>query len=412
MRKNVTIELFSREVYEYMDILTYKSQLREFFTLSLDRCMKAVGAKRGSLFLIDGVRKELILEVAKTPSVKLEGLRTPLGERVVGKVALERNPLLVEDIDKEKDFSFYPRYNNYNSKSFLSVPLEFCGDLIGVVNITEKNNGKVFDDRDLRIVLSICEYLGIALYSLKRYLDKQKKINDSLKEEIEQLKKSVSSSQKYSSLGKVVGGLVHEINNPLDGALRYLNLALDSLDEESIVSQYLKEAKDGLKRIAKIIRSLLDFSWSLSSQNNLIDINQCIEESIFMCSHYISSSNIEIKRFLSFALPKIPDYNLKLAFTNIVKNACEAMKDGGTLTVSTSKKDNIIEIIIQDTGCGIPRHLQQKVFEPFFTTKSMGEGSGLGLAIAYEIVQRYKGDIFIRNGEIKGAIFIIHLPLV
>ncbi len=410
MRKNVIIELFPLEE-KYMDILTYKGQLRELFTLSLDRCMKAVGAERGSLFLVDSIRKELVLEVAKAPSVRLRDVRTPLGERIVGKVALERRPLLVEDIDKEKELSSYSRYSDYRSKSFLSVPLEFCGDLIGVVNVTEKVNGEAFDDRDLRVVLSICKYLGITLYSLRKYLDKQRKLNEELKEELRQLKKSVKTSQKYSSLGKVVGGLVHEINNPLDGAIRYVNLALDSLEKDSIAFQYLQEAKGGLRRIAKIIRSLLDFSWGLSSQNNLVDVNQCLEESLFVHSHHIISSDIEVRKLLSPSLPRIPDYNLKLVFDNIIKNACEVMKEGGVLTVSTVRRDSTIEILIKDTGVGIPDELKDRIFEPFFTTKKIGEGSGLGLAIAYEIIQRYKGDIHIESQQEEGVTFTIKIPV-
>jgi len=412
MNKNVIIGFPYEGQLKYMDILPYKSHLKEILTLSLERCMKSVSARRGSIFLVDSTKKELVLGVAKASSdVNLEGVRTPLGERVAGRVALERKPFLVKDIDQERNISLKPRYNDYNSKSFVSVPLEFSGDLIGVVNVTDKTTGKVFDDEDLRAVLNICKYLGITIYSLRRFLEKQIKVNEGLVDELDTLKREIKSSKKYSSLGKIVGGLVHEINNPLDGAIRYVNLAFDSVDEDSVARSYLHEAKEGLVRIAKIVRSLLDFSWSLSSQDRKIDVNQTIEESLFMFNHYFVFSNIEVRKFFTYGLPKLPDLRLKLALNNIIKNACEEMKDKGILSIYTTLNNDTIEIKIKDTGRGISRQMQERIFEPFFTTKSMGEGSGLGLAITYEIITRYKGNIYLESKEGEGTTFIIHLPL-
>ncbi|OPX28864.1 MAG: hypothetical protein B1H08_05125 [Candidatus Omnitrophica bacterium 4484_171] len=412
MDKNVIIGFPYEGQLKYMDILPYKPYLKETLTLSLERCMKSVDAGRGSIFLVDSNRNELVLGVAKASSgIDLENVRTPLGERVAGKVALERKPFLVKNIDEEIRFPLEPRYDDYNSKSFVSVPLEFSGDLIGVVNVTDKTKGEVFDGEDLDTVLSICKYLGITIYSLRRFLEKQRKINEKLSNEVDTLRKEIKSSKKYSSLGKIVGGLVHEINNPLDGAIRYVNLAFDSVDEDSVASSYLHEAKEGLGRIAKIVRSLLDFSWSLSPQARKIDVNQTIEESLFMFNHYFVFSNIEVRKFFTYGLPKIPDLRLKIALNNIIKNACEEMKDKGVLSIYTALNNGAIEIKIKDTGRGIPRQVQDKIFEPFFTTKSMGEGSGLGLAITYEIITRYKGNIYIDSTQGEGTTFNIRLPL-
>jgi len=395
-----------------MNTLPYKSQLKEFLTLSLDRCMKAVDALSGSIFLLDDDKNELVLEVAKHhKEVALEGIRERLGERISGKVALERKPYLVEDIDNEPSLGTTQKYDHYESKSFLSVPLEFYEEIIGVVNLTEKSNGLSFSDKDLLVVMTISRYLGIALYSLRKYLEKQQLQYDVLAEEIQHLKKSIEQSQKYTSLGKLVGGLVHEINNPLDGVMRYVNLAFDSLQEETVGKEYLGEAKMGLSRIARVIRSLLDFSWSLSPQEGKVEINRALEESLYMLNHLVVAYNIEVKKFFEPHLPKIPDYRLKLVFNNIIKNACEEMKQGGVLSIYTVTTNNMIEVRIKDTGRGIPLELQDKIFDPFFTTKNMGEGSGLGLAISYEIVQRYQGNIFVESTSGEGATFIIQIPM-
>ncbi len=391
---------------------SYSLIWEKFLTLSLEHCLREVKAHRGSIFIFDEEKKELVLEIAKNfKTNSFKNIRKTLGEGIAGKVALLRKPLLVKDVDKEIPFQDRPFFFNYHSKSFLSLPLEYSENLVGVLNLTEKEKG-VFENKDLTTALKICENLGIAMYILKNYLKKQKEEKKRLLKEIENLKKVIDHSQKFSSLGKLVGGFIHEINNPLDGIIRYINLSLDCLEEESIVKEYLFEAKQGLNRIARFIRSLLDFCWSLSSSKNSIDINRALEESLFLFSYYFHRYNIEIRKEICTELPKITDRGLKVVFNNIIKNACDAMKEsGGELFISTQIEKGKIKIVFKDSGCGIPEDIKEKIFEPFFTTKKVGEGSGLGLAISYEIIQRYQGKIFVESKKGEGATFIVELPL-
>lgn len=218
--------------------------------------------------------------------------------------------------------------------------------------------------------------------------------------------------EKFASLGKLVSGIAHELNNPLDGVIRYTNLALESLPEESIACEYLLNAKKGLNRMANIMRSLLDFSSSLSPVfDRSIDVNQAIEESLMMLGHHILSHNIKVVKQFNARLPLVPDKGLKLVFTNIIKNACGVMPKEGILKISTGTRDGFIEIKFTDTGQGVPKEIRDRIFEPFFTTKEMGKGSGLGLAICDDIIQRHKGKIFLEDTQDKGATFTIQLPV-
>jgi len=385
----------------------------EFLKTSLEQCLNSVKAQRGSIFIFDEEKKELTLEIAKNFKVSpWERVKKQLGEGIVGKVALLRKPLLVKDVNEEISLKERPFFSSYYSKSFLSLPLEYSKNLVGVINITEKENGDTFDDKDLNSILNICRQLGVAVYTLKSYLRKKEKQFEMLAREITSLKQQLEYSRKYSSLGKLVGGFIHEINNPLDGVIRYINLSLDCLEEDSLVKEYLLEAKNGLNRITRFVRSLLDFCWSLSSQKNSIDINRALEESLFLFDYQFRSHNIEVVKVFSYQLPKVTDKGLKVVFNNIIKNACEAMKEkGGKFFISTGVREGKIEIVFKDSGCGMPEEIKEKIFEPFFTTKKMGEGSGLGLAISYEIVQRYQGRIFAESKEGEGSKFTIHLPL-
>ncbi|MBP7088268.1 MAG: GAF domain-containing protein [Candidatus Omnitrophica bacterium] len=409
--KSGTLEQIPISYSEPMDILPFRHQLKDFLTLSLERCMQAVSARSGSIFLIESNKKELVLEVVKgVDRENLEGIRAKIGERIVGKVALEKKALLVEDIDQEPSLKFRPKLKEYRDKSFISVPLEFTDELIGVVNVNDKANGASFDSRDLHTVSTICKYLGITLHSFLIYLEDQKKLNDELSKELGKLRKSQDQHKKLSSLGKFVGGVVHELNNPLDGVIRYINLTLDSMEENGVSREYLLEAKKGLSRITQFVRSLLDFSWGLSSVGREIDMNKAIEECLFQFEHKFKPCKIEVNKFLSPKAIKIADYGLKVVFNNIIKNAIEAMIEGGKLAIITKLEGEFIEIIFTDSGKGMSNEVVDKIFDPFFTTKAMGEGSGLGLAISKEIIERYQGRIAVESEAGKGATFKITLP--
>ncbi len=406
-----TLERISISCIEPMDVLAFRNQLKDFLTLSLDRCMQAVSARSGSIFLYDSELKELILEVANNVKKEnIEGMRAKIGERIVGKVALEKKPLLVENIDDEPSLKFRPRLKRYHDKSFLSVPLEFSDELIGVVNVNNKADGTSFDTKDLHTIVAICKYLGVTLHSFMVYLENQKKLNQELAKELGDLRKSYDKNKKLSSLGKFVGGVVHELNNPLDGVIRYINLSLDAMGEDDVSREYLLEAKKGLSRITKFVRSLLDFSWGLSSVGREIDVNKTIEECLFQYGHEFTASGIEIERFFASSLPKISDYGLKIVFGNLVKNALESMEEGDRLAIVTKLEGEFIELVFSDNGCGMPVEVRERIFDPFFTTKSMGKGSGLGLAISAEIIERYQGRIFVESEKDKGTTFKITLP--
>ncbi len=341
-------------------------------------------------------------------------MRQRLGESVAGRVAVDGNPLLVKDADTDPFLTKTARRynNNYSSKSFLSVPVEFLGNLLGVVNVTEKSTGNEFDDSDLKAVLDISRGLGFSLYGVQTYLQKQKELNGKLMAEVDGLKKALARERVYASLGKLVGNFMHEMNNPLDGVIRYVNLAFDCSEENSIIREYLGESRTGLTRIANIVRSLLDFLWSNSREVGKIDVNFILMESIFVQKHTYIYRGIEVEKVLDENIPLIPDHGLQIVFNNLIKNACDAMEKGGTLSISTELRGDSIEIKVSDSGKGIPPEIRGKIFEPFFTTKKKGEGTGIGLAVCSEIIQRYKGEISVKSTEEKGSSFIVTLPVL
>ncbi|MFC1808569.1 sensor histidine kinase [Candidatus Omnitrophota bacterium] len=203
--------------------------------------------------------------------------------------------------------------------------------------------------------------------------------------------------------------IAHEINNPLDAVMRYVNLASACIDDEGIPRsiEYLHEAKKGLQRIVKIIKDLACLSHGAVE----VDINSEIEEACCALDEYSKTRNIVIENYLGFPLPQVPDFGLQLVFNNVIKNACDAMESGGTLVITSERKNGTAKVDFIDTGRGIPREALDKIFDPFFTTKKHNEGSGLGLAISQEIVKKYQGSMSVASECGNGATFSISIPV-
>ena len=368
--------------------------LNEFLDFTLTKCMSTLNAKSGSIFLYDDKSEELVLKIARNGKKRpLEGIRQLLGEGISGSVASSREAVLVENINTDQRFPNHRQFDHYQTQSFLSVPLEFSGELIGVLNISERSSSDPFNQQDLRFLLDLCSFFSFSIYQFKRY------------------KWNGNGQSKFTLPGRMAAGLIHELNNPLDGIIRYVNLSLNYSSEDGVVKEYLLEAKKGLNRIVKIVRSLLDLRRSASQTPGCVDINEIIDESLILMKHCFLSGKIRVKKELQKDLAKIKDYGLKLVINNILKNACDAIgSNDGVIEVITKKRNGVIDIKITDTGPGIPEDIQNQIFEPFFTTKEMGKGSGLGMAISLNIVERYKGCILLESSPTEGTAFTIRIP--
>jgi len=368
--------------------------------------MSACKAECGSLFLFDSDNKELILEsLYNSVTINdVRGLKQRIGEGIAGKVVDIKDAVLVKNIDQDARFR-RNGYNHYRTKSFVSVPLFSPKGPIGVINIADKRNGEPFDESDLSTANSICKYACLAVDRLITYarLKQEKEISDKQKILLE----------KYASVGKLAGGIVHEINNPLDGVIRYTNLLLEQPENNTVTHEYLIEIKKGLTRIADITKSLLDFSYQVNNQRSqgkkYVQINNLVDESLGYISDK-SCERINVVRQYKEDLPKVLDFGLSHLFVNIIKNAFDAMGETGILTVTTAIQDSLVRVSFQDTGCGIPEEIKENIFEPFFTTKNIGKGTGLGLAICKEIINKYGGRIEVQSAIGKGSSFAVLIP--
>ena len=231
--------------------------------------------------------------------------------------------------------------------------------------------------------------------------------------EIVNIQKQLANAEKLASIGKLASKVAHELNNPLDGILRYINLTMRIVEQEKLEKpqEYLKQCRQGLMRMIQIVSELLEFSRSTYAPLEYTAIEQIIEDAIKTIDAKAETSNIKILRNYKPGMPQIRSGNLFQVFCNIAKNALDAMPDGGELRISTSlSADNMIVVKFRDTGTGFPLENSEAIFEPFFTTKEMGKGTGLGLAICRDIIEGYNGRITAENAPDGGSIFTVHMP--
>jgi two-component system NtrC family sensor kinase len=275
---------------------------------------------------------------------------------------------------------------------------------------------------DLRVPESSKDELGSLERAFNRMMDAIRERDRKLKEATEaKTRAMLAQSDRLGSLGRLVAGVVHEINNPLTGILTLLKLLRRTIDEEQTQLAELETFKSHLDlaqsetvRCSRIVGGLLDFSRQSRLELAEFDLNEVVEKTIAVVSHQLEVGNVTLERQLAPDLPRIrmDIGKIQQCVMNIVINAKDAMAGGGTLAVSTAFRAETDEIVleIRDTGVGIPPENLSRIFDPFFTTKE-AKGLGLGLSVAYGIVQEHGGDIEVESEVGRGTTFRVRLPL-
>ena len=232
---------------------------------------------------------------------------------------------------------------------------------------------------------------------------------------LKRLQTQFVQSEKLASIGQLVGGAAHEINNPLTAILGYSELLADDPSIGEKTRNVAEKIREQARRTKTLVNNLLSFARQVPSEQRApVDINTIVNTSAQFRRFDLRGKNIRIEVQTGIGIPEVrADMNQLLqVFSNIINNAVYAMQEagGGTLTVRTFfEKDNVV-ILFSDTGPGMrDPHV---VFDPFYTTKPVGKGTGLGLSICYGLIRDQGGQISCYNRPEGGATFRIELPAV
>ena len=220
----------------------------------------------------------------------------------------------------------------------------------------------------------------------------------------------LAQAERLATMSKVAGRVAHELNNPLDGILRYVNLSLRALDTQpDKAREYLQHCRDGLMRMVKILGEMLEFSRGTHTPFEKEPLDKLAEEAIASMAAALEGVEVRLERdYTGPALP-VKSEAMFQVFCNLIKNAADAMNGSGVLTVRLSKIDGLWQAVVSDTGGGFDPAIAEEMFKPFFTTKPPGRGTGLGLAICRDILEKLDGRIEAKNIP-GGSAFVVTLP--
>ena len=236
--------------------------------------------------------------------------------------------------------------------------------------------------------------------------------NIEMRKRIEQQTRHLVQTEKLTSLGQLAAGIAHEINNPLTNAslgIPTLKLKFPASTDASEIFEKLDAVERNIDKASAIARELLQFSRQRETEFSPVNMNSIARSAMTLLQYKLK--NILVKQDLA----NVPDVlgdagKLEQVIINILSNAVEAMPQGGTISIATSRSKAGVHVRIEDTGSGIPEGDLTRVFDPFFTTKEPGAGTGLGLSICYGIIKDHHGTIEVSSMNGKGTKVAITIP--
>jgi signal transduction histidine kinase len=272
--------------------------------------------------------------------------------------------------------------------------------------------------RTFRLVLTLASMLvmGTLVFFKQHLLDREllRLLNTSQEsfDNLRRVQAQLVQSEKLASLGQLVGGAAHELNNPLAAMLGYSDLlaATELSGEQRTLMQKIEQQ---VRRTRTLVSSLLSFAKQVPAEKTLVDINALVQTAVKLCLPQARGPNVQVHTNFASELPRVlGDSNQLLQVClHITNNALHALAEtGGALTVSSRLQDTLVVLEFSDTGPGMQE--PDRVFDPFYTTRPVGQGPGLGLSVCYGILQEHNGKIAGHNRPEGGATFRIELPAV
>ncbi len=433
------------ELYMLSQTAASATELEEALQVMLRHIADGFSAGSGTLALVEAEAKTLEIAAGTDLPKEAIGRRIQYGQGVLGKVAQDGTPMLINGtLDASKTSRPDGPSTRKVPSSSMCWPLMLKGTVMGVLAVNRFDPQPAFEDKDLHRGSIMVNMLALVIENLRMHREQQQRIArlSQLNEEMRKMNRQLADTQaqllqqeKLASVGQLAAGVAHEINNPLgfvSSNLRsltgYVNELIQRASRDPAVVaadedlQYLiedvpllvKETSDGLERVRKIVQDLRDFSrvdsadeWELSDINanlqkainvGLVDFKGRID----ICTQW---GDIPPVRCLASQVNQV--------FLNILLNAAQAIAAEGSISVRTQldQTGQAVLISIEDTGCGInPDHLS-RIFEPFFTTKPVGSGTGLGLSLAYSIIKKHHGSLSASSENGCGARFTVSIPL-
>lgn len=230
-------------------------------------------------------------------------------------------------------------------------------------------------------------------------------------DEKDRQQRALIQAEKLASVGTLVSGLAHEINNPLGGIRNCLRRIIEHPEDVKQTHKYAQLMDGALLRIEKVVKGLLDFSREKELVFQRADLNLIIKAACGLMEYKLRDQKLKLNLQLAQDLSAIEGdpQHLEQVFVNLLLNAIDVTPEGGVVTVKSGQQNNSVTAEVTDCGEGIPPEIREKIFDPFFTTKVVGKGTGLGLSITKAIIEEHHGSIEVSSST-NGTAFRLYFP--
>jgi signal transduction histidine kinase len=444
-------------------------EAERIYEQALERLPSRMGYQAAYLALVDPSRGVLrghrvATSGLRTPG-RFEGLEFPLDPAAWGlaKVAVTGTPMLVSDVEATQEPVHRATAQALDVRAFVAVPLRVRDRVAGVLAVVSSEPDRL-GASDLEMVSAVANHVALAveraesfrtIEELSRGLEEKVRVRTeqlrAANEELEAAYRNLQATQmqlvqreKMASVGQLVAGVAHELNNPIGfvssnaatledfvGRLRaiveaYRGAAIADADRQRLEQQWaalkvdyvlryldpmIQGIREGAERTRKIVRDLRVFARTTDDAWQAVDLHEELESSLTLLSHLLKDRVTVHRKYGDLPSVECIRSQIDQVFLNVLANAAQAISGRGAIIIETRLESGTAVVAVSDTGPGIPPDVLGRVFDPFFTTKPVGEGTGLGLSISYEIVKKHGGEMTAASALGQGATFEIRIPI-
>lgn len=353
--------------------------------------MQLTNADRGTLYIVDKEKNELWSLILHANEIK--EIRLKIGEGLAGYSAKTGETLNIKDVQNDPRFNKdYDRASGYVTKSMICFPIKNNqSEIIGVLQLINSKNG-FFTERDEIFLAALSIHSAIALQNAENVA-------------------RLLQSERVHSLGKMANFLIQDIKKPILVSKRYSeHLLSKKLPAE--ISQVVEMILEQLNHVVDIVQTTSSYSEGKTVLRTLnVSLNNTLKDYASRIDNYVVSKSCRIvNEFDKDVTVRLDLKEFYQCYFHVIKNACDAMPEGGTIYISTKREEKKVKIFFKDNGLGIPDSVKDKIFDPF-VSYGKKEGTGLGLAITKKIVDAHNGKIEFESTTGIGTTFIITLPI-
>ncbi len=320
---------------------------------------------------------------------------------IVNYVFRTQEKLVLRDACDECDFQELPEVQAMGLRSVLCLPVIKQGQLIGVLYLENRLSVGIFTPERTGMTDLLTSHAAISLENA-RLLEETRLAYQQLQESRE----NMMQMEKLSALGTLVGGVAHEINNPLMGVMNYVEFAREKTDDARI-AKVLGLALHEIGRIKTIVSNMLIYVRTKSNSTDTCYLNGIITQTLLLLEGEFKKTNIKINLDVADNLPAIrfSGDSLQQVLINLLLNARDALHESTAPRIDIGAEVNgkTLALSISDNGTGIPEALLTRIFDPFFTTKPPGKGTGLGLSVSHRLIEEAGGNIMVYNKSNGGC---------